>query len=423
MKVLWFSSRPPLGAIGSKNIVGGSWIESLEHGMATSPYVKLGIVFNELVKEPEEIPSRSSQTRYFKVPRYPYSKFNRWYSRFMASPPSEKSVKHYLKVVDDFQPDVVLFFGTESDMPLIIPQLDVPSVIWFQGNRTVYQRLYQSGIPLQKTLRFESLRAWSKGETIVHDYLLFKHKVKREEKTFSVATNFIGRTSWDRRLVSIMSPQANYFHCDEPMRPIFWEKKWSQWKNRDSFIITTTIQSHLYKGLETVFEACHLLSERLPKKIEWRIMGISKDKTYVKAALRKAQLKYSDSDVQLLGRKSATELVDELLNSDVYVHPSHIENSPNAVQEAMLLGMPVIATNVGGTPSILRDDEEGLLVQNKDPYAMAGAILELFEFPEKAAKLGAKARERALVRNDNEKICSDLISIFSELIGTNRKSE
>ncbi|WKX78167.1 hypothetical protein [Zobellia laminariae] len=86
MRVLWFSNRPPLGASNSKNRVGGSWIESLEQEIMDNSDIELGIVFSELEKEAKEIKSETSRTKYFMVPRYPFGKFDRWYSRFFATP-------------------------------------------------------------------------------------------------------------------------------------------------------------------------------------------------------------------------------------------------------------------------------------------------------------------------------------------------
>ena len=119
-----------------------------------------------------------------------------------------------------------------------------------------------------------------------------------------------------------------------------------------------------------------------------------------------------------MGHVSSSDLVNELLNSDLYVHPSHIENSPNAVQEAMLLGMPVIATKVGGTSSLLVDGHEGILVQNNDPYDLAGAILELMEFPENGRLLGINARKLGLKRNDPVTISEKLMTIMGSLVNS-----
>ena len=382
----------------------------------TNSAIDLGIVFKKLVKAPYEVGSTQTGAKYFIVPRHPYSKFDRWFSRFMARPLSEKPLKEYLRIVEEYKPDAILFFGTEADFPLIIPHLTVPSIIWFQGNLTVYDRMYEKGIAIRETISHERWKDRVMGDTLWHRYLNFKKLVVREKRIFSLAQNFVGRTDWDRRLVQIMAPQANYHHCDEPLRRPFWENSWSHHENRDRYIITTTIQDNLYKGLETVFETCDLLAGKLEKHLEWRIIGIPEGTAYVKATRKKAHSKLSSSCVRMMGRLTGKELVQELLNADLYVHPSHIENSPNGVQEAMLLGMPVIATNVGGTPSLMVDGHEGILVQNYDPYALAGAILDLYRSPANAEKMGENARNRALIRNNPKSICKDLLEIFHKVM-------
>lgn len=159
-----------------------------------------------------------------------------------------------------------------------------------------------------------------------------------------------------------------------------------------------------------------LLESVLEKDFEWHVIGISEGTAYVKAARRVAKYEKTRSAVKLLGPKFDDDLVQQVLKANVYVHPSHIENSSNAIQEAMLLGMPVVATNVGGTQSLITDKKEGLLVQSNDPYAMAGAILELFRSPEKSKDMGNNARSLALKRNENKKICEDLIETFRNVI-------
>ncbi len=420
MRVLWFSNTPSLASKKvSKNTAGGSWIESLEKELTTFPDIELGIVFKKFVSEPQEIEVEGSETRYFMVPQHPSGKFNKWSSRFFAKPFSKKSLPFYLNVVEEFKPDVILFFGTEFDYPLIIPQLKVPSIIWFQGNLTVYNEMYENGIRLHKTIYAESLKRILKCYTSYHEYRLFLKMVEREKEIFSVAKNFIGRTAWDKRLVSIMAPNANYFHNEEALRAPFWKHKWTMPSKGKKFIVTTVIRGLLYKGLETIYKASTLLEDILDVEFEWRVIGISEGSTYVKTAKRVANYEKNRSGVKLIGSKFGKDLVEKLLEANVYMHPSHIENSSNAVQEAMLLGMPVVATNVGGTPSLFVDNMEGFLVQSKDHFAIAGAILELYNSPEKSVEMGQKARERGLVRNNNNKICQDLIKTFKTVIALN----
>jgi len=415
MRILWFSNRPPARVQNANKGVGGSWIESLENELLKVSGIDLGFVYSDLSNEAKQFQIEGCDTTYFMVPRDPFSKTDRWIHRFFSTPLSTKPLKGYLNAIDDFKPDVVLFFGTESDFSLIVPRLQVPSVIWFQGNLTVYDRMFENGISIKMTRQFESLKSFVLGDTFRHNYRNFKHKVDREQQIFEGAQNFIGRTNWDRRIVSVLAPQAQYHHCDEILRPTFWQQRWKQGNKRDKFIIMTTIRGNLYKGLETVYEACYRVSKLVNVPVEWRIAGIADGSVYVKSARKQSKVPDAFGGVKLLGSKNEKELVDELLNADLYVHPSHIENSPNGVQEAMLLGMPVIATNVGGTSSLLVDDFEGILLQNKDPFALAGAILELYNAPEKAKIMGENAYNRAIVRNDGAKICSDLLAIFEQI--------
>jgi glycosyltransferase involved in cell wall biosynthesis len=97
--------------------------------------------------------------------------------------------------------------------------------------------------------------------------------------------------------------------------------------------------------------------------------------------------------------------------------PSHIENSPNNLCEAMILGMPCIATFVGGTGSLLNDGHEGILIQDGDPWSMAGAIVELKEEFDRAISMGEHARKRALIRHDKDRIASELQGIYSNILG------
>lgn len=128
------------------------------------------------------------------------------------------------------------------------------------------------------------------------------------------------------------------------------------------------------------------------------------------------KIKKFNSDIQLLGLKNAKELLNEMLNADIFVYPSRIENSSNALQEAMLLGMPIVCTNSGGTSTIITDKVNGKIIQVDDPIQMAGAIMELIENENLAVKLGENARNSALKRNDKKTISNKMIEIYNDIV-------
>lgn len=419
MRILWFTNSPSLAAqkIAKTYNVGSSWIESLEKGLVSRPDIELGIAFSWNSKELEQFQLEGHPTQYFKMPRYPFGKWAKLFKRWTCAPEPRKALKTYLEVVDKFQPDVIHFYGTESIFPLIIPHLKVPSIIWFQGNLTVYHDKWTTAFPIRKIFRYEKLWNILNGESIFHDYYRDKQLVKREKEIFSYAQNFSCRTDWDKRLVSVMAPNAKVFHLEEAMRDAFHQNEWHPHRDRDKFVLTTTVRSNTYKGLEVVLAASKLLAPLISKKLEWRIIGLAGDDPYVKASKVKAKYFESDDHVKFLGFRSGPELAQELLNSDAYVHPTHIDNSPNSVCEAMLMGLPIVATNVGGVPCLLKDHEEGLLVQSGDSYALAGAILEIYKNPRKASRMGENAKVRGKQRNNLDKIIDNLLNIYSELTG------
>lgn len=93
--------------------------------------------------------------------------------------------------------------------------------------------------------------------------------------------------------------------------------------------------------------------------------------------------------------------------------PPAIENSPNSLCEAMLLGLPIIVSYAGGTSSILNNGEEGILVQDGYPYSLAGAIIEVANnFP-----MAKNVRTHAEERHDKNKIVNNLINTYNSIIG------
>jgi glycosyltransferase involved in cell wall biosynthesis len=151
-------------------------------------------------------------------------------------------------------------------------------------------------------------------------------------------------------------------------------------------------------------------------QISFKICGVSENEEIITLLKKKYKKYFKSLNIEFLGKLSADDLVNQLSNSNFYVHPSYIENSPNSVCEAMALGMPVISTNVGGLSTLINDTVEGILVQEGEPYSMAGAILELANNYEKARLLGQKARIKALARHKPESIVKNILSIYDEII-------
>jgi len=101
---------------------------------------------------------------------------------------------------------------------------------------------------------------------------------------------------------------------------------------------------------------------------------------------------------------------------DLFVLPSLSEGLSSAILSAMALALPVIATDVGGIPELVRNGENGILVPAADPLALAEAISRLADDPERAFRMGQKGRQRVeeeftLERKivETEQLCASLL--------------
>ena len=119
--------------------------------------------------------------------------------------------------------------------------------------------------------------------------------------------------------------------------------------------------------------------------------------------------------VVFTGSLNAQQMKERYLKSQVFVLPSSIENSPNSLGEAMLLGVPCIASDVGGVRCLMTHGVEGLIYPADDPHLLAYDICEMFAHPEKAAQMARAGREHAGKTHDAQKNLEILHQIYTEI--------
>lgn len=415
MKVLWFTNTPSLAAAHfNLPVIGGGWIESLEARIVQNAAIKLAIAFRQGDEKLQKIDGE--RTTYYAIPQKRKSKVREFMDRHYSVMNDEEMVKYCLEVIEDFNPDIINIFGTEDSFGLICKRTQIPVVIHLQGILTVYEKKwFASQISKWDLVKNSGIKSLIKANSLLHEYWRFRKASHREQKIFSGCKYFMGRTDWDRRMSSVLSPDSKYFYCSEALRAGFYTEQWNKNAAKEK-IFVSTIQSNIYKGLETILECAVLLKTINKFDFKWYVAGIAADDIIVRIFERKIRKKFEDYNIILSGRLGIRELMDIELGADIFIHPSHIDNSPNSVCEAMLLGMPVIATFTGGTGSLLEDKKEGLLIQDGDPYAMAGAILDLVNDHAYASKLGRNARSRAMSRHNADTINLDLTSIYSTIL-------
>lgn len=111
------------------------------------------------------------------------------------------------------------------------------------------------------------------------------------------------------------------------------------------------------------------------------------------AALRRLAADMHLTGVTFAGRVDPNSIAGFYAENDIYIQSPNIDNMPSSVLEAFASGLPVVSTDVGGVPAILRHGVEGLLVPPDDHAALAGGVLSLLDQPGYARALAARALE------------------------------
>lgn len=417
MRVLWFTNTTSLAAeaLNDKGNIGG-WIAALEAEVAKVDEIELGVAFHYGISEKKQF--SIGRTKYFS---FPYPILSKGHKKGIISRWKHKIepisiVKYYLEVVDQFKPDIIHIFGTELAYGLIIEKVKIPVIIWIQGNLSVYEKKWFSGLSNCTILRHSSIKNLIYGYGTWHLYFLFKKRVKREKEMMLNCSYIIGRTDWDRRISLILSPNSKYFHCDDLLRSDFYTSK--RWLNNihTRMILHSTLSSLNYKGIETILETALLLKKSNLLDFEWHVAGLNGNEELIQIIEKYYGHKFTDYGIIFNGNLNSERLIEMLLETDCFVHPSHIENSPNSVCEAMLLGVPVIATYAGGTSNLITNGIEGLLIQDGDPYSFAGAILELYKDNDLKTKISFNAEAKAREKHNRNKVLRDLLKIYDTVL-------
>lgn len=410
MRVLWFEITEP-GRYNPEKAPVGGWQDSLQDIVMQHHDVQLAIAFEHRGNGEKRIID--------KVTYYPinttYNIWERQQLKVSWNIVIRKTLDKALAIVNEYKPDVIHVFGSEWCFGLIANYTNIPVVIHMQGSIPAYNNALMP--PLYSVWDLiigmgcnpkKQINAWMGRKKD-------KSRQNMEERILKSVKYYMGRTEWDRNIVHLFNSDCYYFYCSEALRKAFLkaEKIWIPPRNKKFRIVTTGISS-FWKGIDTILRTAHMLKKR-NFNFEWICAG-KMNPLHKKIVEHKEHLYYENNNVKIAGFLNQQELQKLLLSSDLYVHTAYIENSPNAICEAQYLGMPIVATYVGGIPSLIDNGKEGILIPANDPFTLAGKIMELSKDELKCSRLGEASRRKAVERHNPEAIYHELLRCYNEII-------
>ena len=332
--------------------------------------------------------------------------------------------KHWKEINEMVKPDIVHIHGTEFTHGLAYVNSCGSSnvIVSIQGLKSVCSRYYTGGISTWDLIRTLTPRDLLKGG-VLRERRRFVRTGKFEIELLSKVSHIIGRTSWDKAHSIEINPKVTYHFCNETLRSEFYNsKKWS-YEDCIPHSIFLSQGGTPIKGLHKVIEALPLILRAYPDatvrvagyditaardfKSRMMISGFGK---YIKK--RMAQLGLGGR-VTFVGALNAAEMRDEYLRANVFVCSSSIENSPNSLGEAQLLGTPCVSSYVGGTMDMMKGLED-YLYRFDEHEMLADKTCRIFEAKNDYKNIIETAQERHSSVKNAQRLFDIYTTIYSK---------
>lgn len=417
MRILWISNvifPYPSKTLGLPTPVFGGWMYGLAAQIASQDNFSLAVAAvysgkDLWYKEIEGI-------KYYLIP-------------FKASKGYPKRLEPYWKsLCEEFMPDLVHIHGTEylRALACLRSVQNCKYIVSIQGMAGPLSNYYLSGISIGSLIRNITIRDILRNEILFMVKRRWKRSGELEKEYYEKADVVVGRTSWDYCHTKAINSNASYFYCNESLRDEFYEaKKWNLLKCQRHTIFLSQAGYPL-KGLHKVLEAVYLIKNEFPSlririggntiianqtvRDKIRISGYGK---YIRFLLKKYQL---FENVQFLGPLKAEMMIEEYQRAHIFICPSSIENSPNSLGEAQLIGTPVIASYVGGIPDMVMHKETGILYRFEEVEMLAYFIRECFLNDSLTDRISQNAILAAEMRHDRLVNFNCMVGLYQSLI-------
>ncbi len=343
--------------------------------------------------------------------------------------------KKYEKIIRSFTPDIIHVHGTEKNLAQIQNYItDIPIVISIQGLLSGYISFDNGYIKEETISPFRTLKnRCGRGGYLEMHKRFIKGSRNYEKEILEKGKYFFCRTNWDKAWISFTNPRAQIFQGEELLRDPFYNLsgRWCiDYCNKHTIFMPSGFNP--IKGLHFALKSIALLKKYfsdvklivpgLPTHIfnYHGLKAIIQGEEYVNYCKNIIQENTLENNVVLLPRLDAIGMANEMIKANVFLSPSSIDNSPNAVGEATMIGMPIVCTPVGGVTSFMHDEDNCLIAPAGDEYMIAFQIKRIFENNTLATNLGLSAFQTAQTRHNIESGIRQYQIAYQKIISMHR---
>ena len=340
-----------------------------------------------------------------------------------------KLSKYALEIIKEVNPKCMHIFGTEHIHSLVFLNCfdTEKTVIHIQGLISIFEKHYLSNLLPSIATTF-TLRDLIKNDSLINQQLKMRKRGEKEIEILKKCKFVVGRTEWDYACIKQINEDITYYRCNEMLRSMFYDFKW-EYKKCEKHSIFVSQGNYPLKGLHNVLNAFAIVLKKYPDSLLY-ISGHNnfKDTSFKGMVKQSAYTKYIKSiiknlalenNIKFTGVLDEQEMCKRYLKSNVFVSAASIENSPNSLGEAMLIGTPCISSFVGGVPSLFHHEVDGYSYPSDAYYMLAHYILKIFEDENRAGIFSSNSRMHAMETHNVNDIIRNTIDIYNKIISGN----
>ena len=291
------------------------------------------------------------------------------------------------KYVKSLLPDIIHIHGTE-EFTILFPKGVAPVVVSMQGIISACRKSVGRGSP-------------------------FLWRVAELREKIGIAKNkyFLTRTEFDHGYVKSIKPDAVIYHLWEVIDQTFSSVVRESYQEKSILFVGGR---NPVKGFDILIEALPSIVEKFPG-LTCHVVGMSATDLLKRDVERLKSLKVEENFI-FHGRLNPSALATLHGIARVFVLPSRCENSPNALCEAMLSGLPVVAARVGGIPSIIEHEKTGYLFDPLSPKSLSHSVCYALQNPDLTKTIARNAQNIAKMRHQPDEIAQKLLDFYNDII-------
>lgn len=410
MKILWLSN---VILTDEDHGSSGTWLGALAQRLAASGEVLLGNITSGSV-------STMTRRDCGQIPQWiaPSSALSK-----RDGLPPKSTIAAILKAVDEFEPDLVHVWGTESYWGLLTARNRItrPALLETQGLKFAIAPVFSGGLSFREQLACIGLKELYRRSAIFQARRSFAAWGAFEKEIISKHRHITVQSDWLEAQILGVNGAVRIYRNDFVLRKLFYSAQPWTYSGRPVLFCSAAYPAP-FKGLHVAIRAAALLNRRRPG-LELRIAG-THNRTglrrdgYIAWVEREARRLGFDGKVTWLGPLSAERIVQELLQSSAMVIPSYIEGYCLGLAEAMQLGVPSVVSFAGGSANMAQDGDSALFFPPGDDAMCAWQLERVLTDQVLSSRLAGNARAAALARNDPEKILARQLDIYRQIIGS-----